>query len=189
MADVQKIERSNSFQKELQADESILWRGGPGRFHVGVCIGVLRTWIIAAALFLIVSGLFYWAEMAVGMEFLVSWQFVLTAIFLYFFLKPFFNMRTLRRSVYFVTDRRVIAVVGGHTFRALNRAGLRVEFAPAKGGMDVLFGSAVGTPERRRFRYAWDPKRDEYEEEVTGIIFFRLPDAEASKLRQVFPNN
>lgn len=186
MADIQRIEKSAAFQKELQSDESILWRGSAGRFSIGMCGGILRTWIISAAIFLIVSVLFYWAEMAVEMEFLLSWQLVLTVLFLYFFLKPLFNIRTLKRSAYFVTDRRVILIVGGRTLRGLNRAGLHVEFTPAKGGMDVLFGSAVGTPERKRFRYAWDPKRDEYEEEVTGIIFFRLEDTAASELRKIF---
>lgn len=185
MADVQRTEKSAAFQKELQSDESIQWRGSAGHFSVGMCGGILRTWIVSAAIFLIVSGLFYWAEMAVGMEFIVTWQLVLTVIFLYFFLKPFFSIRTLKRSAYYVTDRRVIIMVGGRTFRGLNRAGLHVEFVPAKGGMDVLFGSAAGMPERKRFRFAWDPKRDEYEEEVTGIIFFRLTGDAASQLRQV----
>ena len=186
MANAERIEKTAAFRKELLPEEHILWRGSAGRFTVGMCGGVLTTLFISAAIFMIVSGLFYRAETAAEMEFILSWQLVLSAIFLYFFLKPFFNIRSLRRCAYFVTDRRVIVMVNGRTFRALNRAGLHVEFTPAKGGMDVLFGSAVGTPERRRFRYAWDPKRDEYEVEVTGIIFFRLADDAASELRKHF---
>lgn len=177
MVDIHRIEQSEAFRKELQPGETVLWRGAPGRFSLVKSTGggALFTWIASVAVFLCVSALFIWGELASGVGFIPAWQVVLTIIFLYFFFLPAAHAAALRRSAYFVTDRRVIMMAGGRTFRALGRQGLRTEWTEADGTADVLFGSTVGVRERKRFRYAWDPKRDENEEEVTGLIFFHVP--------------
>lgn len=186
MADLKRIESSDSFKKELLPGETVLWRGNPGKFTLIGSTGgtALLTWIISIVVFVVVSAFFIWGELASGVGFIPAWQGVLAVIFLYFFCLPFFHAGALRRSAYFVTDQRVIMMVGGRTFRTLSKKGLRVKWDQRGDAWDVLFGSAVGVKEKKHFRYAWDPKRDENEEEVTGLIFFHIADDPA--LRALF---
>lgn len=183
MADFQRIEQSDTFKNELMPGETVIWRGSPGKIQLfSGSTSKVRTWIITIAIFLVVSGAFLWAELAAGAGFNLAFQLLLTLIFLVYFFRPLTDARTVQRSVYFVTDRRVITMPGGNKFFSMNRNGLRVEWTKADDCFDVLLGATVGIPPQKHFRYARVPKRDD-REKVNGMVFFHI--ADDAELRKI----
>ncbi len=164
---------------ELLPGETVLWQGRSGGVSLKKDTGgaVILTWLIYTAIFVIVSAAFIWAEIAAGYSVNLLWQAMLTIIWLFFMVRPIQDRAKILSSRYYITDRRVILALGGKDFCSLIRSGLRArKTVSASGRCDILIGSAVSVPDKKHFKYAWDPCRGDYNEGVTGFVFFNLPD-------------
>lgn len=166
-------------QRELLPGETVLWQGRSGGVSLMKDTGgtVALTWAIYTVLFVVVSVLFAWAEIAAGYSVNLLWEAMLTVIWLFFMIRPIQDRAKIISSRYFITDRRVVLLLGGRDFCSLIRTGLRARKTVSDSGRcDVLIGAAVSVPDKKHFRYAWDPCRGDYNEGMTGFVFFNLPE-------------
>lgn len=181
METIQLTDRdSDQLKSLLLPGEEIQWRGTSEPFPLVVPENKARLifrWILCAVLMIALSVIYpLWTRHIQG-EYLAGVNVIIVLLFTYVgFFMPIIDRRTiLRRTIYYVTSKRVITVVGDKSPYVLNRTGLKAEFIDSGNGcIHGLFGSAVGTKPGKCRLATLAPKTDDTGDLPTGVVFYNI---------------
>lgn len=163
----------------LLPDESVEWLGRPEEFSLTKETPAPKLWILYSAVFVVVSVLSFAAEKLAGAEFNAFWQVALAVVYVFYMFRPFADANKVRKSIYAVTNLRVISMAGGEDkYYGLNRKRLRRNITDNRPGtVDVLLGSCADIPEKDHFKRAYFPLGMNTNAGANGLVFFKVKDS------------
>ena len=182
-------EKTFELPKDLEAallpGETVLWAGKSEDFSLKKDTPAIKQWLLYTGIFVAVSVVSAVAEKLAGAVFNTVWQIALTVVWAFYMLRPLLDRNKVKKSVYVVTDWRVITLPGGESsIIGLNRKGLRVKITDGKPGcIDALLGASVTIPDRDHFKRTYFPLGMGSSAGPNGLVFYNVKDD--SGLREV----
>lgn len=167
-----------SFDQALLPDERVEWKGRPAPFPLLTAESkkvILLQWILCAVACVAITAIYAAVAISAGVGVNPIMELIIVAACVLVAVTPFRDRSDVQKKVsYYVTNKRVILVVGDN-FYALNRTGIKVEVRKsAKGTLNLLFGSCVGMAPHKWRRAASLPEIDDEDLSKNGFVFYNI---------------
>ena len=174
-----KFEVPESLKAVLLPGETVEWLGKSEAFSMTKETHTPKLWILYSAVFVGVSLLSLAAEKLAGVGFNWAWQAALAVVYVFYMFRPLIDAAKVRKSIYAVTNLRVISMAGGEEkYYGLNRKGLRRKISDnCPGTVDVLLGSCVNIPDKDHYKRTYFPLGMDTNAGPNGLVFYKVKDS------------
>jgi len=181
---MQELQLSPQIQSKLKdtlrPEEEVQWAGSCQPFPL-VCAEnkapMIIRWILSALVAAALSIVYaVWIGNSGGQYNVIVELIILVACVYVAVLMPVLDRRTLMRdAAYFVTNKRVIVLMGDRPAIALNRAGLNMKVVDGPNGCShVLLGAAINIKPRKYRITTILPPADKEGIAPTGAVFYQI---------------